>query len=255
MPSKKRKRDTDRTNNSNDTSVENKKTRIQSEIDIHTEIIQILSDCKDTHENTIDIKMIEGAVRGSMKNQFKLARCYSFGRGIAKNKINTFKWYLKAAEQGFALAQLHVGYCYSYGLGINKNEKEAFKWMLKSAKQGVKGAQLNVSYHYLNAIGVDKNEKEAFKWMNDSAKQGFLQAQYSLGTCYETGMLVSKNDETALKWYKKAADHGHKEAQKKILELQRSTTKESRIKSELDTISTKQEVSAQDQPSPFQLSL
>ena len=60
MPSKKRKRAADSTNNSKDTTVASKKRRIQTEIDIHKEIIQILSHCKENHENTIDIKMMGG---------------------------------------------------------------------------------------------------------------------------------------------------------------------------------------------------
>ena len=76
MPNKKRKRDKVNTDNSKDTTVANQKRRIQKEIRVHEEIIKILRKCKDTRK--IDLKIIEGAVRGSMHDQHDLA-VYYFG--------------------------------------------------------------------------------------------------------------------------------------------------------------------------------
>jgi hypothetical protein len=218
MPNKKRKRDKVNTDNSKDTTVANQKRRIQKEIRVHEEIIKILRKCKDTRK--IDLKIIEGAVRGSMHDQHDLAAYYFAGAGITKNYKSAFKWNLNAAEQGLPEAQYNVG----------------------------------ILYHH--AIGVDKNNKEAFKWFLKAAQQGHVTAQFIIGMVYEKSISTNKkNYEIAIQWYKKAAAQGYKKAQERITELQKSTTKESRIKSELKTISIKQEISTQEQPSSFQLSL
>ena len=55
---------------------------------------------------------------------------------MAVNPNEAFKWYRKAAEQGFAQAQYSLGKCYQEGFGTQKNEAEAEKWLSKARNQG-----------------------------------------------------------------------------------------------------------------------
>ena len=61
---------------------------------------------------------------------------YYNGYGVAKDYEEAMKWYLKAAEQGYANAENIIGELYYYGEGVAQDYEEAMKWYLKAAKQG-----------------------------------------------------------------------------------------------------------------------
>lgn len=52
-----------------------------------------------------------------------------------------FEYYLKAADQGDALAQYNLGICYDNGYGVEKDLSEAVIWLRKAADQGNAQAQ------------------------------------------------------------------------------------------------------------------
>ena len=134
---------------------------------------------------------------------------YDCGAGIAQNKREAFKWFLKAAEQGNAEAQYFVGNCYSNGDGITENKKEAAKWYRKAAEQGDTKSQYLLGTMYFFGRGIVTDKYEGFKWIMKAAEQGFVNAQGMVGYCYEYGAGVSMNLNQAFSWYKKAADQGH----------------------------------------------
>ncbi|RUQ29706.1 MAG: sel1 repeat family protein [Candidatus Competibacteraceae bacterium] len=51
------------------------------------------------------------------------------------------KWYLKAAKQGYAVAQNNLGWMYEIGRGVKQDATESVKWYLKAAAQGNADAQ------------------------------------------------------------------------------------------------------------------
>ena len=53
-------------------------------------------------------------------------RCYGFGEGVAKDEVEAVKWFRKAADQGYALAQWFLGEYYAEGKGVAKDEVEAY---------------------------------------------------------------------------------------------------------------------------------
>ena len=61
---------------------------------------------------------------------------YYSGEGVVKNYKEAFKWYKKAAMQGYAPAQHNLGAMYDKGKGVAKNYKEALTWFKKAAAQG-----------------------------------------------------------------------------------------------------------------------
>ena len=68
--------------------------------------------------------------------------CYFAGRGIEKDEAEAFKWFLKSAEHGYAVAQYTVGSCYFTGRGVPLNKEEAVPWLRKAAAQGEPNAKL-----------------------------------------------------------------------------------------------------------------
>jgi TPR repeat protein len=62
------------------------------------------------------------AEAGDAKSQVELGRRYDKGEGVMKDHAEAAKWYLKAAEQNYAVAQYNLGVCYEQG--VAKNERE-----------------------------------------------------------------------------------------------------------------------------------
>ncbi|MBO4512570.1 MAG: sel1 repeat family protein [Victivallales bacterium] len=82
--------------------------------------------------------------------QNNLGELYEFGKGVAQNYGEATKWYLKAAEQGYADAQFNLGACHEEGHGVSKDYGEAVKWYRKAAAQGNTKAQKKLGAMYGN---------------------------------------------------------------------------------------------------------
>ncbi len=154
------------------------------------------------------------ANKGDPEAQFALGEMYREGRGIAKDEVQAFKWYSKAAEQGNDVAQFGLGWMYQEGRGIAKDEVQAFKWYSKAAEQGNDVAQFALGWMYQKGLGTAKDEVQAFKWYSKAAEHGNSDAQCVLGLMYQEGRgEVVKDEVQAVAWYRKAAEQGNDVAQ------------------------------------------
>ena len=83
------------------------------------------------------------AAKGKKGAQYRLARCYDKGRGVAENNAMAVKWYQKAAAQGHAKAQYHLGKAYLLGKkGLAVDKKKAKSLLTKALKDEEDGAKL-----------------------------------------------------------------------------------------------------------------
>ena len=73
--------------------------------------------------------------------QCNLANCYYNGQGVPQSYADAVKWYLKAAEQGYAKAQCNLGDCFFKGYGVFRNLDEARRWYRLAADNGNQTAQ------------------------------------------------------------------------------------------------------------------
>ncbi len=89
---------------------------------------------------------------------------YSEGRGVPQDYGETFKWYRKAAEQGFAGSQNNLGFMYGHGEGVPQDHAEAVKWYREAANQGFARAQSNLGIMYLVGRGVPQDYMQAHMW-------------------------------------------------------------------------------------------
>jgi TPR repeat protein len=165
----------------------------------------------NAYKSLEEVKAQAGA--GNVNSEFELGLRYANGEGVAKDEVEAVKWYRKAAEQNFALAQAILGNRYANGQGVTKNYVEAVKWYRKAAEQNLAGAQNNLGVRYANGQGVTKNYAEAVKWYRKAAEQNLDIAQNNLGKYYATGRGVAKDYVEAVKWYRKAAEQNYAEAQ------------------------------------------
>ena len=76
-----------------------------------------------------------------------------------QNDTDAFKWFHRAAVQGYAEAQYYLGVTYANGHGVIQNYADAFKWFRKAAEQGHADAQY-ILEAMKNAPRVDKNDTE-----------------------------------------------------------------------------------------------
>jgi uncharacterized protein len=95
---------------------------------------------------------------------------------VPKNYAEAVKWYRKAADQGFALAQYHLGRMYYIGNGVPKNDAEAVRWFRLAADQGNARAQYVLGLIYAFGKGVPQDYVSAHMWFNLAAAQGYQDA-------------------------------------------------------------------------------
>jgi len=163
------------------------------------------------------------AEKGDAIAQHLLGYYYLTGEGVAKDAVESIKWFRKAADQDYAPAQNLLGIAYKAPRGVAKDDVESVKWFRKAADQGHAQAQYNLGGCYANGEGVAKDMVEAVKWLRKAADQGGAVAQFRLGLCYKNGEGVAKDMAEAVKWLRKAANQGHAPAQTS-LETMRATT-------------------------------
>jgi tetratricopeptide (TPR) repeat protein len=120
------------------------------------------------------------AESGHAKAQRSLAFCLENGRGVTKDKPESFRWYCMAAEQGDAEAQRNLGSIYEVGDGVTRDMTEAVKWYRKAAEQGDASDQYHLAFYYLAGRGVAKDKTEAVRWFRKAAKQGHEDAKEKL---------------------------------------------------------------------------
>ena len=126
--------------------------------------------------------------------------------GVPQDYAEAMRWYRKAAEQGFALAQSAVGSMYARGEGVPQDGSEAMRWYRKAAEQGSGSAQYALAKMHRRRAGyapvqvAAKDYTEAMKWYRHAAEQGDAMAQQDLATMYQTGQGVPQDYVEAYKW-------------------------------------------------------
>lgn len=61
---------------------------------------------------------------------------YTDGRGVDKDNVKAFEWFLKAAENGDERAQIRVALWYGSGIGAAQSREKSIEWHLRLAKRG-----------------------------------------------------------------------------------------------------------------------
>ena len=142
-----------------------------------------------------------------------IAHMYDNGLGVEKNLQTSARWYEKAAEMGFRVAQFNLGLCYEKGEGVQKNLSEAIKWFRKAAEQGYAKAEARMGYYTVTGIGTKQDFAKALKWYRLAADHGSINAYSQIGLFYAQGNGVKKNKNRAVQYYIMGAEKGDAYAQ------------------------------------------
>ena len=167
------------------------------------------------------------AENGDAHSQYELGAAFAKGSlGVARDGVEAVKWYRKAAEQNYALAQYNLGVCCDEGQGVTKDEAEAMNWYRKAAEQNYAAAQNNLGACYAIGQGVAKNDSEAVNWYRKAAEQGNAEAQRNLGWSYFDGKGVAKDYVEAYKWNLLAAGQGKEDSKRAVSTLEAKMSQE-----------------------------
>ncbi|MDX1811753.1 MAG: tetratricopeptide repeat protein, partial [Gammaproteobacteria bacterium] len=97
------------------------------------------------------------ATLGELASQNEAGLTYLNGIGVEKNEKLAFRWFWRAADQGYSEAQANLGDMYLYGRGVHPNYVEALKWYNKGAAKNNAKAQYGLYFMHINGFGVRRN--------------------------------------------------------------------------------------------------
>jgi hypothetical protein len=126
------------------------------------------------------------AEAGDPLSQFRLGSAYDTGRGAPRDGKQAMRWYLAAAEQGYAEAQNSVG----SGLQSEKRFAEALPWYERAAAQNHALATNNLAYLYDLGLGVVQDRQKAFTLYSRLPILGGQKQCGTLRTCTELASSV-----------------------------------------------------------------
>jgi hypothetical protein len=94
---------------------------------------------------------------------FLAAPCFAASIEPASSDMNTMR---EKAEAGQAAFQSYFGYLYLNGVGgIPRDYEEAFKWYHRAADQGYVAAEYNLGIMYDEGLGVPQNHEAGYFWL------------------------------------------------------------------------------------------
>ena len=113
------------------------------------------------------------ANRNQPAAQYRLAKLYESGTGVAKDPITARELIERAARGGNRIAMHDLGNYHAYGQGgLDRNMTEALDWFTKAAERGVVDSQFNVAFLREGNEGVPADIETALFWYHIAARQG-----------------------------------------------------------------------------------
>ena len=113
------------------------------------------------------------ANRNQPAAQYRLAKLYESGTGLAKDPITARELIERAAIGGNRIAMHDLGNYYAYGQGgLDQDMGAALEWFTKAAERGVVDSQFNVAFLREGNEGVPADLETALFWYQIAARQG-----------------------------------------------------------------------------------
>jgi uncharacterized protein len=148
-------------------------------------------------------ELTKKAQAGDPQAQFRLGSAYEAGRDVQRDAGEAEKWYLRAAEGGYAEAQNSVGSL----LQARGQYAEARQWYEKASNQGHALATNNLAYLYDLGRGVPQDRRKGFELYSRAADLGWAEAMWNLANMYGAGQLGKPDLLAACTWTVRAQKH------------------------------------------------
>ncbi len=207
----------------------------------------VVAACAPIAQQAVD-NFRTAAESGDAEAQYVLGNYYRHGSDeFAQDSFEAMRWYDKAAEQEYDLAQYELGSIYFVGEIATRNETHAmrrfrqaaelghsdserivkFPRLREAAEQGDAEAQFLLgkvyctgSFFGYSSAPATEATREGVTLIRRAAEQGDVEAQYELGAMYDMKScgIVAENEREAMRWYCKAAIQGDERAQSQLAE-------------------------------------
>ncbi len=112
------------------------------------------------------------ADQGSAMAQYRLAKAYERGEGVATDRDQARRWTERAAFAGNARAMHDLGVYLASAQGPALDEASAFNWFKQAAELGVADSQFNIALMYQQGRGAAPNVQQAYYWFQVAAARG-----------------------------------------------------------------------------------
>jgi hypothetical protein len=148
-------------------------------------------------------ELLMQAKAGNAESQYWIGLVYQDGDGriISRDTNEAVRWFAKAADQDYLLAETCLGLAI-----LHSNPSEGQRWLKKAAERGDAQAQFWLATGYERDWFGQKNPEAALRWYAEAAKGGQPDAQFVLERKYEEGDGVTQDYALAVELYTKAAD-------------------------------------------------
>jgi TPR repeat protein len=123
-------------------------------------------------------ELVSKAQSGDVVAQRTLGAIMVRGEGVAKDVVQGWKWYQRAAEGGDSEAQVSLAVRFTHVDGPEKDLIKGAAWFLKAAEQGDAYAQRNIASMYFKGTGVPTNYEEAYAWYSIAAVKGYAETDF-----------------------------------------------------------------------------
>ncbi|MEM6864682.1 MAG: serine/threonine-protein kinase [Bacteroidota bacterium] len=158
--------------------------------------------------------------QGNTFGMHNMGVIYYSGLGIPSDIKLAKKWFIKAADKGYANSQYMAGKILEYGeTGETPNIPEAIKYYELASEQNQISALYNLGRIYYDGKGKNKDRALAKKFFTKSAAQDHVAANYMLGVMAEKGIAGTIDYLEAEKRYLIAAKNGYLNAQRNLADL------------------------------------
>ena len=153
-------------------------------------LLGLIASLGHTREPSKFDQALAKANAGDAAAQWEVGTAYDSGRGVRRDGKEAKRWYLAAAEQGYAEAQNSLG----SALQAEGHLDKAREWYEKASAQNHALATNNLAYLYDLGYGVPQDRKKAFELYSRSADLGWGEAMWNLSVMYGAGQLGSPPD-------------------------------------------------------------
>jgi localization factor PodJL len=126
----------------------------------------------------------------------------------------------RLADAGFAMAQYRLAKMYEHGDGVAADLVRARQWTERAAAAGNRRAMHDLGVYYAQGEGAPRDEAAAFRWFQQAADLDLADSQFNLGILYEQGRGVEANAGEALFWFLVAARQGDEAAAERAARIE-----------------------------------
>jgi len=155
-----------------------------------------------------NVSLEQAAQSGDLTAQYELA-LQRLASGRTPEGVTLLR---RAADRGFPMAQYRLAKLYERGEGVAADLAVARQWTERAAAAGNRRAMHDLGVYFARGEGAPLDEGAAFRWFRQAAELGVADSQYNLGVLYQQGRGVNASASEALFWFLVAARQGDQDA-------------------------------------------